>query len=126
MNKTSADKIKLAVPFFIWFRRCLPQNLQTEVRPYLDSPYQLALNILDCCDSSQPLKVGAIAQSAGVARETARQVLQALREGGMPFVVSPTREWQAVSGHFDRATSLTAVHPEVNGLQEFFERVATR
>jgi hypothetical protein len=95
MNKTSTDKIKSAAPFLIWFRRCLPQSLQGKVRPYLDRPYQLALNVLDCCDAAQPLTVREIAQSVGVAQETARQVLQALREGGMPFTVNPIRAWQA-------------------------------
>ncbi|MBD1909420.1 MULTISPECIES: helix-turn-helix domain-containing protein [unclassified Leptolyngbya] len=95
MNKTSTDKIKLATPFLIWFRRCLPQTLQTQIRPYLDRPYQLALNILDCCDSSQPRTVREIAQLSGVAQETARQVLQTLKEGGMTFAASPTYGWQA-------------------------------
>lgn len=126
MNKTSTDKIKSAVPFLIWFRRCLPLWLQIKVRPYLDSPYQLALNILDGCDTSQPLKVRVIAQSAGVAQETARQVLQALREGGMPFTVSPTREWQVGRSHADRSTSLNSIHLETPDLQELFEQVMTR
>jgi hypothetical protein len=96
MNKTSTDKIKSATCFLIWFRRCLPQGLQERIRPYLDSPYQVALKVMDGCESTRPLTVGEIAQSAGVAYESARQVLQALREGGMPFSVSPTREWQIV------------------------------
>jgi hypothetical protein len=61
MNKTSTDKIKSATPFLIWFRQCSPQSLQAQVRPYLDRPYQLALNVLDCCDSPRPLKVEEIA-----------------------------------------------------------------
>lgn len=96
MNKTSINKIRSATPFLIWFRRCLPHSLQMQVRPYLDRPYQLALNILDCCGSTQPLTVREIAQTAGVAQETARQVLQVLKEGGMPFAVSPARGWQAI------------------------------
>lgn len=96
MNKTSTDKIKSATPFLTWFRWCLPQSLQVKVRPYLDRPYQLAFHILDCCDSTQPRTVREIAQLAGVAQETARQVLQALKEGGMTFAVNPTQGWQAV------------------------------
>ncbi len=95
MNKTSTDKIKSATPFLTWFRWCLPQSLQAKVRPYLDRPYQLAFNILDCCDSTQPRTVREIAKMAGVAQETARQVLQALKEGGMTFAVKPTQGWQA-------------------------------
>ena len=88
MNKTSTDKISKATGFLIWFRRCLPQSVQARVRPYLDQPYQLSLNILDCCTPTQPLVVKEIATAAGVTRETARQVLQALKEGGMTFTVN--------------------------------------
>lgn len=108
MNKTSTDKIKSATSFLIWFRRCLPQGLQAQIRSYLERPYQLALNVLDCCDSTRPLTVGEIAQSAGIAQETARQVLQALKEGGMPFAVSPTRGWQPVR---DDGVLLAALTP---------------
>ncbi|HEY9736647.1 MAG TPA: hypothetical protein V6D06_10205 [Trichocoleus sp.] len=97
MNKTSTDKIKLATPFLMWFRRGLPRSLQAKIRPYLERPYQLALNLLDCCDSPRPLTVSEIAQSTGVAQETARQVLHALKEGGMPFAICPTKGWQTVS-----------------------------
>lgn len=96
MNKTSTNKIKSVALFLIWFRHCLPQPLQDKIRPYLDSPYQLALKVIDCCDSARPLTIKEIAQTVGVAQETARQILQALKEGGMPFTVSPTREWQAM------------------------------
>jgi hypothetical protein len=95
MNQTSIDKIKSATPFLIWFRRCLPQPLQTQVRPYLDQPYQLALTILDCACGSQPLTVKEIAHSAGVAPQTTKQVLLALRESGMSFAITPTRGWQS-------------------------------
>ncbi|MGG6270464.1 hypothetical protein ACQ4M3_37145 [Leptolyngbya sp. AN03gr2] len=94
MNKTSTDKIKSATPFLIWFRRCLPQSLQGQVRPYLDRPYQLALAILDRCDAPQPLSVKEIAQAIGVAPQTVKQVLLALKEGGMTFAVTPTTNWQ--------------------------------
>lgn len=94
MNRTSTDKIKSATPFLIWFRRCLPQPLQAKVRPYLDRPYQLALTILDCCDSSCPLPVKEIALAVGVAPQTVKQVLLALRDGGMTFAISPTHRWQ--------------------------------
>jgi hypothetical protein len=96
MNKTTTDKIKSATLFLIWFRRSLPQPLQARLRPYLDQPYQLALNVLDCCHSAQPLAVGDIARCAEVTRETARQVLLALKEGGMQFAVCPTQGWQSI------------------------------
>ncbi|MDX2232267.1 MAG: helix-turn-helix domain-containing protein [Leptolyngbyaceae cyanobacterium bins.349] len=96
MNKTSTDKITSATPFLIWFRRCVPANLQTPIRSYLDQPYQLALTILDCCNSTRPLMVREIAESAGVTYSTAQQVLRALKEGGMTFVASPSRSWQPV------------------------------
>lgn len=94
VNKTSSDKIKSATPFLIWFRRCLPQSLQVQVRPYLDRPYQLALTILDRCDAPQPIPVKDMAQTIGVSPQTVKQVLLALKEGGMTFAVSPTTSWQ--------------------------------
>jgi hypothetical protein len=94
LNKTSTDKIRSATQFLIWFRYDLPQSLQASVRPYLDEPYQLALNVLDVCHSSQWLRVEDIAQKADVKRETARQVLLALKEGGMPLTVIPAQGWQ--------------------------------
>lgn len=90
MNKTSSDKIKSATVFLIWFCGYLPESIQAHVRPYLEQPYQLSLNILDCCTSTQPLLVKEIATAAGVTRETVRQVLQALKEGGMTFAVNST------------------------------------
>jgi hypothetical protein len=98
VNKTSTDKITSATPFLIWFRRCLPARLQVRIRPFLDQPYQLALTVLDCCNPAQPLTVGDIAAAARVSKETARQVLQALKEGGMNFAVTPTRSWQPLEG----------------------------
>jgi hypothetical protein len=107
MNKTSTDKIRLATPFLVWFRRCLPQPLQAQVRPYLDRPYRLALTILDRCDSPQPVRVKEIAQLAEVAPQTAQQVLLALKEGGMKFAVSPTHGWQS--------SGAEPMRPEPNG-----------
>lgn len=96
MNKASTDKITSATPFLMWFRRYMPAHLQARIRPYLDQPYRLAFIVLDCCNATRPLKVGEIAQAAGVTYSTASQVLQALKEGGMPFVLSPARSWQPV------------------------------
>lgn len=126
MNKTSTDKIKLAAPFLIWFRRCLPQSLQIKVRPYLDSPYQLALNVLDCCDSTRPLTVREIAQVAGVAQETTRQVLQALKDGGLPFAVSPGRGWQAIREKDAKAGCLTLLTPGISSQESAAEFVTTK
>ncbi|MCU0569611.1 MAG: HTH domain-containing protein [Oculatellaceae cyanobacterium Prado106] len=93
MNKTSTDKIRSAALFLIRFRRCLPQSVQSFVRPYLDQPYQLALKILDCCSATQATTLGEIAQQAGVTRETVRQVLLALKEGGISFKDTSRRGW---------------------------------
>ncbi|WP_088889051.1 HTH domain-containing protein [Leptolyngbya ohadii] len=96
MNKTSTDKIKLATPFLIWFRCYLSIDLQAQVRPHLERPYQLALNILDSCEASRPLSVREIAERIGMSPETVRQVLLALKEGGMPFATCPGQGWQSV------------------------------
>ncbi|MFH7029638.1 MAG: hypothetical protein ACHBN1_30805 [Heteroscytonema crispum UTEX LB 1556] len=48
MYHKSVEKIKDATNFLIWFRHCLPQCAQIQMRPYLDQPYQLALKVLDC------------------------------------------------------------------------------
>lgn len=126
MNKTSTDKIKSATPFITWFRRCLPQGLQGQIRPYLDRPYQLALNILDCCDATQPLTVREIARSAGVAQETTRQVLQALKEGGMLFAVSPTRGWQAAQESKVIVTPLLPLNNHINSQEYISETMMER
>lgn len=123
MNKTSTDKIKSAAPFLIWFRQCLPRRLQGKVRPYLDRPYQLALKVLDCCDATQPLTVREIAQLAGVAQETARQVLQSLKEGGMPFAVIPTRGWQIVPRGDAFSVSPASLSPHLNPQESISEYV---
>lgn len=94
MNKTSIAKIKSATSFLIWFRCCLPQSQQTQVRPFLDRPYQLALTILDRCDTPESLPVKDIAEAVGVSPHTVKQVLLALKDGGMTFAVTPTKHWQ--------------------------------
>jgi hypothetical protein len=113
VNKTSTDKISSATPFLIWFRRYIPANLQARICPYLDQPYRLALTILDCCNPNQPLEVGEIAQTAGVTKETTRQVLQALKAGGMTFATSPGRSWQpvAIEPLMPDTPSLESDHP---------------
>ncbi|MGG6269018.1 hypothetical protein ACQ4M3_30800 [Leptolyngbya sp. AN03gr2] len=108
MNKTSTDKIRSATQFLVWFRRYLPDNLQAKVRPYLDEPYQLALKVLDVCHSGQRLRVEDIAQRAEVKRETARQVLRALKEGGMPLAVTPVQGWQLLEAELSPSTIETA------------------
>lgn len=98
MNKTSTDKIKSATPFLVWFRRCLPLSLQAQVRPHLDRPCQLALNILDWCEEDYPLTLREIAQATGLSAPTVKQVLLALEAGGVPFVAKldscSSRGWQ--------------------------------
>jgi biotin operon repressor len=105
VNKVSIDKIKSATPFLIWFRRCLPESQQAQVRPFLDRPYQLALTILDCCEAAEPLPVKDIAQAIGMSPHTVKQVLLALKDGGMTFTVSPTKNWQLSQAELPTPTS---------------------
>jgi hypothetical protein len=113
MNKTSTNKIRSATPFLIWFLYSLSPEVQIQMRPYLDQPYQLALNILDCCSSTQLLTVEEISQPAGVTKETARQVLWALKEGGMPLAVCSPQKWQLVKSEPLPVDNLTG--PSANG-----------
>ncbi|MDX2230310.1 MAG: helix-turn-helix domain-containing protein [Leptolyngbyaceae cyanobacterium bins.349] len=93
MNQTSLEKIQAAAVFLRYFRRCLPTNIQAIVRPYLDQPYQLALNILDCCDGPDGCTAEEIAQRLTISKSSVRQVLSALREGGLVFMVSAAKGW---------------------------------
>lgn len=93
MNQTSLEKIQAASTFLRYFRRCLPHNIQTIVRPYLDQPYQLALNILDCCEDSACCTTEAIAQRLNLSKSSVRQVLAALREEGLVFMASTSKGW---------------------------------
>lgn len=83
MNPKSLEKIRAATAFLKWFRSYFPSSIQRRVRPYLDQPYQLALRLLDCCDGSEYRSLEDIALTANVSKTTARQVLNALREGGL-------------------------------------------
>ncbi|MEA5569673.1 hypothetical protein [Calothrix sp. UHCC 0171] len=94
MNQNSLDKIRSSAKFILWFRSVLPSEIQQIIRPYLDQPYRLALNILDCCDRDNAITIDAIAQETSLNRETTRQVLKALESGGMKFNVSRARSWQ--------------------------------
>lgn len=91
MNPKSLEKIQAATPFLKWFRSCSPDSIQNRVRPYLDQPYQLALKLMDCCDGSQYRSLEEIAAAAKVSKSTARQVLNALRDGGLVVIVSTSK-----------------------------------
>lgn len=93
MNQTSLEKIQAASTFLRDFRQCLPAPVQAMVRPYLDQPYQLALNILDCCEEAEGCTSEAIAQRLAISKSSVRQVLSALREGGLVFTVRTAKEW---------------------------------
>lgn len=93
MNQTSIEKIQAATPFLKWFRRYLPIRLQNTIRPYLDQPYQMALAVLDRCSDTECRTVEDIAAAVKVSKSTTRQVLNALRNGGMQFTVSESRSW---------------------------------
>lgn len=88
MNSKSLEKIQAAAPFLKWFRSYFPSSIQDRIRPYLDQPYQLALRLMDCCDGSEYRSLGDIAAAAEVNKNTACQVLSALREGGLIVMMS--------------------------------------
>lgn len=93
MNQTSLAKIQTASTFLRYFRRCVPLPLQAQIRPYLDQPYQLALNILDCCEEMEGCTTEAIAQRLDLSKSSVRQVLSALRDGGLVLLASPAKGW---------------------------------
>lgn len=94
MNPKSLEKIRAATAFLRWFRSYFPISIQSRIRPYLDQPYQLALKLMDCCDGSEYRSVEDIALAAKVSKTTARQVLTALREGGLIILTRTARGWQ--------------------------------
>lgn len=96
MNPKSLEKIQTATPFLKWFRQCFPESVQNRIRPYLDQPYQLALRLMDCCDGSEYCSMEEIATAAAVSKNTACQVLNVLREGGLVVMISTASGWQPV------------------------------
>ncbi|MEP0914875.1 hypothetical protein NDI45_28655 [Leptolyngbya sp. GB1-A1] len=97
MNPKSLAKIQAATPFLQWFRSCFPNAIQNRIRPYLDQPYQLALKLMDCCDGSEYRSLAEIAVAAGVSKNTACQVLGALRNGGLVSISSTSQGWQPLA-----------------------------
>lgn len=93
MNSKSLEKIQAATPFLKWFRQYFPQSVQSQIRPYLDQPYQLALNVMDCCNGSEYRSMEEIAAAAKVNKSTACQVLSALRNGGLVIMISTSGGW---------------------------------
>lgn len=96
MNSKSLEKIQAATSFLKWFRSYFPESIQNRVRPYLDQPYQLALKIMDCCDGSQYQSLKEIATAAKVSKNTASQVLSALRNGGFVIMVGASGRWESL------------------------------
>ena len=96
MNPKSLEKIQAAAPFLKWFRQYFPHSVQNRVRPYLDQPYQLALNVMDCCDGSEYRSMEEIAAAAKVNKSTACQVLGALRNGGLVIMISTPGGWRPI------------------------------
>lgn len=96
MNSKSLEKIQTATPFLKWFRKYFPDNVQDQIRPYLDQPYQLALRLMDCCDGSEYCSMEEIAAAAAVNKNTACQVLSVLREGGLVVMISTSGGWQPI------------------------------
>lgn len=94
MNAKSLAKIQAATSFLRWFRAYFPESIQNRVRPYLDQPYQLALKLMDCCDGSEYCSMEDLAAAANVSKNTACQVLSALRNGGLVVVVNTPGGWK--------------------------------
>ncbi len=116
MNQTSLAKIQTASTFLRYFRDCVPLPLQAQIRPYLDQPYQLALNILDCCEAIDGCTPDAIAQRLELSKSSVRQVLSALREGGLVFMASPAKGWiplelESLETSLVRPERVEPVHP---------------
>jgi len=118
VNQTSLEKIQAASTFLRYFRRSVPANTQALIRPYLDQPYQLALNILDCCEDPNCCTPEAIAQRLAISKSSVRQVLSALREGGLVFMAGTSKGWFPLEAQgFDA----TPVFPDMASFSASFE-----
>lgn len=93
MNAKTLAKIEAAAPFLLQFRCEMSTPLQTQIAPYLDRPYQLALKILDCCLDGTPRSIEEIATQTGINKVTVRQVLTVFQNNGIPLQTQPKR-WQ--------------------------------
>lgn len=82
MNPKILEKIRAVAILLRWFRSYLLISAQNHIRPYLDQPYQLALKLMDGCNSSKYGSMEESAVAAKVSKNTARQVLSVLREMG--------------------------------------------
>ena len=94
MKSSTIARVRTAAPFLLWFRCTLPAQMQAAIRPHLGASYQTALKVLDSCPVTHALSVEEIAQRANLNRESTRQILHALRDGGFPFVVDSAKHWQ--------------------------------
>ncbi|MCU0567038.1 MAG: winged helix-turn-helix domain-containing protein [Oculatellaceae cyanobacterium Prado106] len=109
MNSKTAAKIRDAAPFLLWFRDHMSPPMQQRIRPHLDQPHQLALKVLECCQSAETLTVSEIAQRTGLSPSTARQTLNALREGGMIVSTMGVKRWQVVEAPVEEAVAVAPV-----------------
>lgn len=112
MNQTSLEKIQTASSFLRYFRCNVPISVQAQIRPYLDQPYQLALNILDCCEDTDCCTAEAIAQRLAISKSSVRQVLGALREGGLVVATRQAQGWIPMQIGPLAATSTLTEHPK--------------
>lgn len=94
MNPKSLEKIRAATSFLRWFRSSCPDSIQHYLRPYLDQPYQLALRLMDCCDGSEYGSLAEIAAAAKISKNTACQVLSALRDSGLIVMINTAKGLQ--------------------------------
>lgn len=113
MYYKSLEKIKNATEFFIWYRQLLPKSVQIEIHAYLDQPYQLALKILNCCCEVEYCTLEEIAQKAEISKDTARQIINALKDGGTILTISTAKGWKILEVGVDQESKFAEIMQDV-------------
>lgn len=113
MYHKSLEKIKNATEFFIWYRQKLPKSVQMEIHPYLDQPYQLALKVLNCCCSVEYYTLEEIAQRAEISKDTARQIINALKDGGTILTINTAKGWKIIEVGADQESKFAEIMRDV-------------
>jgi biotin operon repressor len=109
----SLEKIKNATEFVIWYRQKLPKSIQMEIQPYLDQPYQLALKILNYCCSVEYCKLEEIAQKLEISKDTTRQIIKALKDGGTIFTINTAKGWKVLEVGVDQECKFAEIMEDV-------------
>lgn len=81
MYSNTLSAIANSTDFLAYFRQ-LPRAQQDKIAPHLNEPEQMALKVLNSCSEVEGQLVVAIAELAGIHRESTRSILKAL-EGKM-------------------------------------------